>query len=99
MGWIEDFLFTISDPNIAYILLSIGSLGIMAEIFHPGMIFPGVLGAICLLLAFYSLGMMPVNWAGVALIILASGFLSLNFLPPDLVHSSDRAWSLLSLVP
>ena len=82
MGWIEDFLFTVSDPNIAYILLSIGSLGIMAEIFHPGMIFPGVLGAICLLLAFYSLGMMPVNWAGVALIILAFGLFIAEFFTP-----------------
>ena len=73
MNLIEDFLFTITNPNIAYILLSIGSLGIMAEIFNPGMIFPGVVGAISLVLSFYSLGMMPVNWAGVVLIILAFG--------------------------
>lgn len=73
MNWVEDFLYTISDPNIAYILLSVAMLGIMAEIFNPGLIFPGVVGGICLLLAFYSLGMLPVNYAGVLLIALAFG--------------------------
>ena len=73
MNWIEDFLYTISDPNIAYILLSVAMLGIMVEIFNPGLIFPGVVGGICLLLAFYSLGMLPVNYAGVLLIVLAFG--------------------------
>ena len=73
MTTIEDFLYTISDPNIAYILLSLAMLGIMAEIFNPGLIFPGVVGGICGLLAFYSLGMLPVNYAGVLLIVLAFG--------------------------
>jgi membrane-bound serine protease (ClpP class) len=74
MGWVEDFLNTISEPNIAYLLLSIAMLGIMAEIFNPGLIFPGVVGGISLLLAFFSLGMLPVNWAGILLILLAFGF-------------------------
>jgi len=69
----EDFLFAIADPNIAYILLSVAMLGIMAEIFNPGLIFPGVVGGISLLLAFYSLGVLPVNIAGVLLIVLAFG--------------------------
>jgi len=73
MNTIEDFLYAISDPNIAYILLSLATLGIMAEIFNPGLIFPGVVGAICGLLAFYSLGMLPVNYAGVLLVVLAFG--------------------------
>jgi len=73
MSWVEDFLYTISDPNIAFILLSLAMLGIMAEIFNPGLIFPGVVGAISLLLAFFSLGMLPVNWAGILLIVLAFG--------------------------
>ncbi len=73
MGAMERFLFTIANPNIAYILLSLGMLGIMLELFNPGTIFPGVVGATCLLLSFYSLGMLPVNYAGVLLIVLAFG--------------------------
>jgi membrane-bound serine protease (ClpP class) len=73
MSFVEKFLYTISDPNIAYILMSVAMLGIMAEIFNPGLIFPGIVGGICLLLAFYSLGVLPVNYAGVLLIILAFG--------------------------
>jgi len=73
MGTMERFLFTIADPNIAYILLSIGMLGIMLELFNPGTIFPGVVGAVCLLLSFYSLGMLPVNYAGIILILVAFG--------------------------
>ena len=73
MKLIEDFLYTIADPNIAYLLLSLASLGIMVEIFNPGLIFPGVVGAISLLLAFYALGVLPVNWAGVLFIVLAFG--------------------------
>ncbi len=70
---IESFLLAISDPNIAYILLSLAILGITAEIFNPGLIFPGVFGAISGLLAFFSLGMLPVNLAGILLILLAVG--------------------------
>ncbi len=73
MGSMERFLFTITDPNIAYILLSLGMLGIMLELFSPGTIFPGVVGAICLLLAFYGLGMLPVNYIGIILVLLAFG--------------------------
>ncbi len=73
MKLIEDFLYTIADPNIAYILLSLAMLGLMVEITNPGLIFPGVVGGISLLLAFYSLGMLPVNYAGVLLIVLAFG--------------------------
>ncbi len=69
----EDFLYTIADPNIAFILLSLAMLGITVEIFNPGLIFPGVVGGISLLLAFFALGMLPVYWAGVLLIILAFG--------------------------
>ena len=71
MSTIEDFLFAISDPNIAYILLSLAILGITVEIFNPGLLFPGIVGAIAGLLAFYSLGMLPVNYAGVLLMVLA----------------------------
>ena len=73
MNFIESFLHAISDPNIAYILLSIGSIGIIAEIYNPGMFFPGILGAISLLLAFYSLGVLDARWGGILLILLAFG--------------------------
>jgi len=74
MSAIQKFLYTIADPNIAYILMSLAMLGLLVEISNPGLIFPGVIGAICLLLAFYSLGMLPVNYAGILLIALAFGF-------------------------
>ncbi len=73
MTIVEQFLYVISDPNIAYILLSLAMLGIFVEITNPGLIFPGVVGAICGIMAFYSLGQLPVNWAGVLLIVLAFG--------------------------
>jgi membrane-bound serine protease (ClpP class) len=73
MNFIESFLHAISDPNIAYILLSVGSIGIIAEIYNPGMFFPGIIGAISLLLAFYSLGVLDARWGGILLILLAFG--------------------------
>jgi len=82
MSAIEGFLFAITDPNIAYILLSLAILGITVEIFNPGLIFPGVAGAISGLLAFYSLGMLPVNYAGILLMLLAFGlFIAEAFTP------------------
>jgi membrane-bound serine protease (ClpP class) len=73
MDFSERFLYIISDPNIAYVLLSLATLGLIVEISSPGLIFPGVVGGICLLLAFYSLGVLPVNYAGVLLVVLAFG--------------------------
>jgi membrane-bound serine protease (ClpP class) len=73
MKAVESFLYAIADPNIAYLLLSIASLGIMVEIFNPGLIFPGIIGAISGILAFYSLGQLNVNVAGILLIVLAFG--------------------------
>jgi membrane-bound serine protease (ClpP class) len=71
MNLIERFFSIISDPNIAFILLSLGMLGIFFELINPGALFPGVFGAIAILIGFFSLGTLPVNWAGVLLILLA----------------------------
>jgi len=68
---VDKFLMLISDPTIMAILFSIGLLGIGFEITHPGAIFPGVIGAISLILAFYSMQTLPVNSAGLLLIMLA----------------------------
>ncbi len=64
-------LKTISDPNIAYILLMIGLAGLYFELSHPGAVLPGVVGGIALILAFFALQTIPVNYAGILLIILA----------------------------
>jgi membrane-bound serine protease (ClpP class) len=82
MNWIEKFLYAIVDPNIAYILLTIAALGIFAEIFSPGLIFPGIIGVICGLMAFYAFGMLPVNLTGILFILLALGFFIAEILAP-----------------
>ncbi len=61
----------ISNPNVAYILLMLGIYGLFFELSNPGAIFPGVVGAIFLILAFFALSMLPVNYAGLLLILLA----------------------------
>ena len=73
MNPIERLLQVISDPNIAYILLTLATIGLITELSNPGLIFPGVIGGICLFLAFYSLGVLNAYWAGVLLIFLAIG--------------------------
>ena len=71
MSFVEKFLFILADPNISFLLLSLGGLGLVVELFNPGLMVPGVVGVILLILAFLSLGNLPVNWAGVGLILLA----------------------------
>ncbi|MBU0575548.1 MAG: nodulation protein NfeD [Proteobacteria bacterium] len=69
MGTRQKVLSAISDPNIAYILLLVGLAGLYFEFAHPGVILPGVIGGISLILAFFAMQTLPVNYAGVALII------------------------------
>lgn len=69
MGTRQKILATVSDPNIAYILLLVGLAGLYFEFAHPGVILPGVIGGISLLLAFFSMQTLPVNYAGVLLIL------------------------------
>lgn len=69
MGWRHKILDILSDPNIAYILLMLGFYGLLFELYNPGAILPGIVGVISIVLAFYSLHTLPVNYAGLALII------------------------------
>lgn len=71
MTWLEVIAHGIVDPNIAYLLLSLGTLALVAEFYNPGTILPGVTGLIALILGFVALGSLPVNWGGIALIVLA----------------------------
>ncbi len=71
MTLIERFLYAIVDPNIAFLLLSLGGLAIFIEILHPGAVFPGAFGVLAVIVALFGLGNLDVNFAGVALILLA----------------------------
>jgi membrane-bound serine protease (ClpP class) len=74
----QKFLITIANPNLAYILLMIGLLGLYFEFSNPGAILPGVLGGICLLLAVFSFQILPINYVGLILIILSVGLFILE---------------------
>ena len=78
MSWRLETMKAISDPNIAYVLMTIGTIGLIAELYSPGAILPGVVGAISLILAFYSLQSLPVNYAGVLLFMLGIVMLMLE---------------------
>jgi membrane-bound serine protease (ClpP class) len=78
MGWRLEMLKALSDPNIAYLLMTIGTIGLLAELYNPGAILPGIIGAISLILAFYSFQSLPVNYAGVLLILLGIVFFILE---------------------
>jgi membrane-bound serine protease (ClpP class) len=67
-------LDTLIDPNIIALMLSLGVLGIVVELWNPGLIFPATFGAICLIIGLYGLQVLPVSWAGIALMLLAAGF-------------------------
>ena len=69
--WTSRLLAAIANPNVAYILMMLGVYGLIIELGNPGLILPGIVGAICLILAFYAFSALPVSYAGVALILLA----------------------------
>jgi len=71
LSWSQNILNTLINPNIAYILMLVGFLGLFIEITHPGVIIPGIVGIISLILAFYAFAILPINFAGLLLIIVA----------------------------
>jgi membrane-bound serine protease (ClpP class) len=78
MSFRQRVLSTLAHPNIAYILLSLGVLGLTIELWSPGAVLPGVVGGICLLLAFFTFQVLPVNYAGVLLILFGLALLVLE---------------------
>ncbi|HEY6721382.1 MAG TPA: nodulation protein NfeD [Burkholderiales bacterium] len=72
--WRTRFLSVITDPSIAYILILVGIYAVIFEFSNPGLVFPGVVGAICILTASYALHMLPVNYAGLALMLVGIAF-------------------------
>ena len=78
----ENILSRLANPNIAFILLMLGFYGLFFELSHPGAIFPGVVGGICIILAFFSFQTLPINYAGVLLILLGMGLFIMEALTP-----------------
>jgi len=81
--WRIRLLAVITEPSIALLLMTVGTWGLILEFFHPGTGVPGVVGAICLLLALYALQLLPVNYAGLALILLGIGCMAAEAFVPS----------------
>jgi len=71
MSWIQNLFQTLGHPNIAYILLMLGIWGLYFELAHPGMVLPGVIGGLCLILGLLALSVLPIRMSGVLLILLS----------------------------
>ncbi len=81
---LERFLGLIANPDIAFLLLSLGGLGVMVELLSPGLLGPGIVGVIALALAFVALGNLPVNWIGVGLILMAMALFFMEMQAPGI---------------
>ncbi|WFU28745.1 nodulation protein NfeD [Bradyrhizobium sp. CB1717] len=84
-GRISRFLAVITDPNVAFILLMVGIYGLIFEFMSPGAVAPGVVGAICLLIGLYALNLLPVNYAGFALMLVGLVLLTIEAFNPTVV--------------
>ena len=84
-GWISRFLAVITDPNVAFILLMVGVYGLIFEFMSPGMVAPGVVGTICLLLGLYALNLLPINYAGLAFMLVGITLLTIEAFNPTVV--------------
>ncbi len=78
MTWIQNLLATITNPNIAFVLMQLGVLGLIIELYNPGAIFPGVVGVVCLLLGLTALAVLPVTAGGLALLLAGLIFMALE---------------------
>jgi membrane-bound serine protease (ClpP class) len=92
----ENFLHTITDPTIAYLLLTLGIWALIAEFNNPGSILPGVTGVLCLLLAFVAFGSLPLNWGGVALILVSIVLFILDIKAPT--HGILTAGGIIAFI-
>ncbi|MGX9427726.1 MULTISPECIES: NfeD family protein [Bradyrhizobium] len=84
-GWISRFLAVITDPNVAFILLMVGVYGLIFEFMSPGTVAPGVVGTICLLLGLYALNLLPISYAGLALMLVGIALLAFEAFNPTVV--------------
>lgn len=96
MSLIEQLLLIVTDPNIVFILLSLGVLAIQVELTHPGTWVPGFIGVTCLALAIYGLGVLPVNWFGLVFIITAFVLFLLEIKAPT--HGALTAAGVASFI-
>ncbi|MGY3488420.1 membrane-bound serine protease (ClpP class) [Bradyrhizobium sp. USDA 4011] len=84
-SWLSRVLAVITDPNIAFVLLMVGIYGLIFEFMSPGAVAPGVVGTICLLLGLYALNMLPINYAGFALMLVGMALLAIEAFNPTVV--------------
>ena len=84
-GWLSRTLTVITDPNVAFVLLMVGIYGLIFEFMSPGAVAPGVVGTICLLLGLYALNMLPISYAGLALMLVGIALLTIEAFNPTVV--------------